>query len=164
MLGYLLSSCTGGESKRDSRRSDNEEVEEVTPTPTEAAKNPLNVRGTASIPMQVESINNGFYEAIAYEVLPGQDISEANPIASVTKEKINHQRQLPTQWDFRMTIPNFSPSNTYYVFGAVYATPEKLTMLLEGKCTNNAETKLCSIVGEGNLVNYWMELLPSISN
>jgi hypothetical protein len=155
LLGALLSSC--GRDNVDSEPDTAEESEEVLPT-SQPAQNPLTVRGTASIDMSNESIRNGFFEAVMFEGKPDGDPKSATPIASVSEEGINHMKQLPTQFDFRMTIPNAVPGNTYFVYGAVYSTPEKLTVLVEGKCQNTTEVQYCSVVGEGNMVNYWMDL------
>lgn len=159
LLGALLSSCA----KDGGSKTVTEEIEQEV-SPTVEAQNPLTVRGTASINMSHESIRNGFFEAVMFEGKPEGDPKSATPIASVSKEGINHLRQLPTQFDFRMTIPNAVPGNTYFVYGAVYSTPEKLTVLVEGKCQNTAEVQYCSVVGEGNMVNYWMDLTSPAVN
>lgn len=156
LLGALLSSC--GRDDENSGNNSTEEIEQEETSPTIEAENPLTVRGTASIDMSNESIRNGFFEAVMFEGKPDGDPKSATPIASVSEEGINHMKQLPTQFDFRMTIPNAVPGNTYFVYGAVYSTSEKLTVLVEGKCQNTTEVQYCSVVGEGNMVNYWMDL------
>jgi len=159
VVGVILSSC----GRDDEEMPVVEPQEQVVAVPTGVVEeNPLTVRGTAAIGIQVNSIRNGFFEAIMYEVKPGEQIDQAVPVASVTQGEINHQLRLPTQWDFRMTIPNFRSENRYYVFGAVYATPQKLTRLLRGRCQSAEETEYCSVVGQGRQVNYWMELVPDL--
>lgn len=122
------------------------------------ATNPQRIRGTAGINRQLPSVQNGFFSANIFEAANAQTADEGVIVASHSQAGRNHQEGLTTQWDFRMTVPNFDPQKFYYVKSGLFADESKNTQLLEGVCDQQGE--YCSVVQNGSLVGFYMELLP----